>query len=30
MHYDRGIVFRTEKEAIDMAKKIVSMMGIKR
>ena len=30
MHYDRGIVFRTEKEAIDMAKDSISTMGIKR
>ena len=30
MHYDRGIVFRTEKEAIDMAKDIISTMGIKK
>lgn len=30
MHYDRGIVFRTEKEAIDMAKDIISTMGINR
>lgn len=27
MHYDRGIVFRTEKEAIDMAKGSISTMG---
>lgn len=26
MHYERGIVFRTEKEAIDVAKKIISAM----
>ena len=30
MHYDKGIVFRTEKEAIDMAKDIISTMGIKK
>lgn len=30
MHYDRGIVFRTEKEAIDMAKDSISTMRIKR
>lgn len=30
MHYGKGIVFRTEKEAIDMAKDSISIMGIKR